>query len=237
VLGVVALFLSFDHWVQSDLFRSFTPAAKMRSSLFLSLAATAGIASATKPRFVLYHDEWHRADLPGKEATAGVTHVIQSFANSSLFSADPAGEYVPFQPVEEIRALFSNGTQVCLALGGWGDTAGFSEGAKTPESRARFAKNVADTLDRLNYDCVDIDWEYPGGNGQDYKQNPNSSKRSEIQTYPKLLAEIKKAVGKKELSIAVPGLDHDMIAYTWEQVPKINKIVDAVHVGKPDSSC
>lgn len=77
---------------------------------------------------------------------------------------------------------------------------------------------------------IDIDWEYPGGNGQDYKQVPNDKKVSEIETYPLLLQEIKTAIGDKELSIAVPGKEGDLIAFTAEQAPKINKIVDFVNV-------
>lgn len=52
----------------------------------------------------------------------------------------------------------------------------------------------------------------------------------EIENFPKLLQEIKTAIGDKELSIAVPGKEGDMIAYTAEQVPKINEIVDHVNV-------
>lgn len=77
---------------------------------------------------------------------------------------------------------------------------------------------------------IDIDWEYPGGNGEDYKQTPNSAKVSEIETYPLLLAEIKKAIRSKELSIAVPGREDDMMAFTAQQVPKINAAVDFVNV-------
>lgn len=77
---------------------------------------------------------------------------------------------------------------------------------------------------------TDIDWEYPGGNGEDYKQNPNEGKVDEITNYALLLQEIRTAIGNKELSIAVPGKEIDMIAYTAEQVPKINDIVDVVNV-------
>lgn len=77
---------------------------------------------------------------------------------------------------------------------------------------------------------IDIDWEYPGGNGEDYRRIPNSQKVSEVETYPLLLAEIKAAIGKKELSIAVPGREGDMIAYGAKQIPKIDKIVDFVNV-------
>lgn len=77
---------------------------------------------------------------------------------------------------------------------------------------------------------IDIDWEYPGGNGQDYKQVPNSKKTYEIKAFPKLLKEIKKFIGDKELSIAVPALERDMIAYIPTEAPLINKYVDFVNV-------
>ena len=45
-----------------------------------------------------------------------------------------------------------------------------------------------------------------------------------------MLKEIKSAIGSKELSIAVPGLERDMIAFTAEQAPKINDAVDVINV-------
>jgi chitinase len=66
--------------------------------------------------------------------------------------------------------------------------------------------------------------------GQDYKQIPNDQKVQEIDQYPLLLKEIKAAIGDKELSIAVPGKEGDMIAFTAEKVPEINAVVDHVNV-------
>lgn len=78
---------------------------------------------------------------------------------------------------------------------------------------------------------VDIDWEYPGGNGNDYKQIPNSAKVDEIDTYPLFLQAIRDAIGKdKLLSIAVPGLQRDMIAFTAEKGPSIFAPVDMVNL-------
>ncbi|KAI0837170.1 glycoside hydrolase family 18 protein [Hypoxylon sp. FL0890] len=186
-------------------------------------------AAASAPRFAMYYDQWHTAS-PTKDKTAGITHVITAFASTTLFTSDPPGTYSPFVDVATLRSQFPDGTKVCMAIGGWGDTAGFSVGQKTDESRKLYAKNVASTLDSLGYDCVDIDWEYPGGNGADYKQNPNSGKTDEIANYALFLQEVKSAIGDKELSIAVPGLERDMIAFTSEQVPKINAAVDVVNV-------
>lgn len=173
---------------------------------------------------------YHTDVLPNNTLTAGITHVITAFANSSLFASDPVGEYTPFKDLTSVRQMFDNGTKVCMAIGGWGDTEGFRAGLATNESRALYASNIATTLDNLGYDCVDIDYEYPGGNGYDYKDVPNSDLTSEIDTYPELLAAIKSAIGDKELSIAVPGLERDMIAYTAEKVPAINEAVDFVNL-------
>lgn len=173
---------------------------------------------------------YHTAVLPNKTLTAGITHVITAFANSSIFASDPVGTYTPFKPISDVRAMFDNGTQVCLAIGGWGDTEGFRLGLATEESRSLYASNIASIMDTHGFDCIDIDYEYPAGNGYDYKQVPNSDLVSEIETFPQLLGSIKQAIGGRELSIAVPGLERDMIAFTAESVPLIDSAVDVVNV-------
>ncbi|KAI1284402.1 glycoside hydrolase family 18 protein [Xylaria sp. FL0933] len=200
----------------------------MHFSRFLVAASMVGLAVAT-PRFAMYYDQWHTAS-PSKSITTGITHVITAFADPLLFTTNPAGPYTPFVDPSGLRASFDEGTKMCLAVGGWGFTAGFSAGQKTEETRALFAKNVAAFLDAHGYDCVDIDWEYPGGNGEDYKTNPNSGKVDEIDNYPLFLKAVKDAIGDKELSIAVPGLERDMIAFTADKVPIISDAVDVVNV-------
>ncbi|KAH7408011.1 extracellular chitinase [Cadophora sp. MPI-SDFR-AT-0126] len=196
------------------------------SSLSLGLSALQ-LASA---RYVMYVDQYHLTDLPNKTVAAGIDTVIMAFANSSLF-VSPAVNYTPFEPVSTMRSRFDNGTKILIALGGWADTDGFSAGAATEESRTDFAKNVASMVTNLGFDGVDIDWEYPGGNGADYKQNPNSGKVDQINTFPLLLAAIRSAIGpQKLLSIAVPGLERDMIAYTAEKAPSIWEPLDFVNI-------
>lgn len=78
---------------------------------------------------------------------------------------------------------------------------------------------------------VDIDWEYPGGNGEDYKQVPNSQKEWEVEAYPLLLGEIRAAMGpSKIMTAAVPGREEDMIAFTRATTPQIMGHVDYLNV-------
>lgn len=90
--------------------------------------------------------------MPDRSVTAGVTHVTTAFAGTTLFT--DGEQYEPFMPLDQIRALFDDGTKICMAIGGWGDTAGFSAGAKTKQTRQTYAKNVAATVKRLGYEEV-----------------------------------------------------------------------------------
>ncbi|KKK12489.1 hypothetical protein AOCH_006590 [Aspergillus ochraceoroseus] len=193
----------------------------MKSLIAFSLVAIQAVSA----RYGMYIDQ-----LTNRNLTAGIDHVIMAFAESILFTNPTPANYTPFASVESMRARFDPGTKFSLAIGGWGDNAGFDLAVTNDTTRRRFAKNVAQTLDRLGFDGVDIDWEYPGGNGADYRQVPNSKKTGEINQFPKLLHEIRSAIGKKVLSVAVPGLRRDMIAYTPEEAPKIWEVVDFVNV-------
>ncbi|KAL1649349.1 hypothetical protein SLS61_006457 [Didymella pomorum] len=109
-----------------------------------------------------------------------------------------------------------------VAIGGWGNTDGFSEAVKTNESRRLFAGNIKAMIDATGAD---------GGNGEDYKHIPNSEKGWEIDAYPELLAEIRAAIGpSKLLTAAVPGLKRDMLAFTEANLPKIYESVDFLNV-------
>ncbi|RFU80279.1 chitinase 18-11 [Trichoderma arundinaceum] len=194
----------------------------------VAAAALAATGATAKPRNYMYYPFWETQNLPDNSATAGITHVATAFAASTVFNS--GSDYQPFLPLDQIRSMFDDGVKICMSIGGWGDTTGFSAGAKTNETRQTFAQNVAAAVQRLGYDCVDIDWEFPGGNGEDYKQVPNSEKVWEVDAFPLLLQEIRDAIGDVELSVAAPGRVEDMMGYTPENVAKINTIVDYVNL-------
>jgi Glycosyl hydrolases family 18 len=113
-----------------------------------------------------------------------------------------------------------------IFIGGWGDE-GWPNVAAIDASWKLFAHNVAAMVEDTGADSVDIDWEYPGGNGEDYKRNPNQEKVWEIEAYPKLLAEIRAILGPNKLmSAAVPGLRRDMIAFMKDTIPLIMESLD-----------
>ncbi|KAI1272342.1 glycoside hydrolase family 18 protein [Xylaria sp. FL0933] len=198
--------------------------------LFLLFAMT--ISSATTMRNIMYLTGQHPVIPEDASLRAPITHVALAFMNSDTFNREENSPSWPiFMSVEEARSKFEPGTKIMVAIGGWGDTSGFDTAARTEESRARFARNVASMVRDTGADGVDIDWEYPGGNGEDYKQVPNEAKAWEITAYPQLLAEIRKALGSDKLmSAAVPGIPRDMLAFTADTVPQIMESLDFLNL-------
>jgi len=61
---------------------------------------------------------------------------------SSSFNDPNASDWPLFTTVDAVRSQFAKGAKIMVAIGGWGDTEGFSEAAKSAEGRRLFAGNV-----------------------------------------------------------------------------------------------
>ncbi|KAK7424001.1 hypothetical protein QQZ08_008825 [Neonectria magnoliae] len=170
--------------------------------------------------------------VPAKNAVADITHVILAFMRSETFNVDKTpSEFPLFTTVEEVRSKFVPGTKVMVAIGGWGDNEGFGVAAKTKTLRRRWAKQVAAMIEVVGADGVDVDWEYPGGNRDDYKLIPNSERVWEIEAFVSLIEELRDALSEgKLLSIAVPGKEIDLISFTPSTVPRIIKQADFLNI-------
>lgn len=77
-----------------------------------------------------------------------------AFAPSKLFNSDSTPSFTPFESPEKMRKRFSPDTKLMIAIGGWGDEAGFSDAAKEASTRERYAKNIASMLDANGFDGV-----------------------------------------------------------------------------------
>ncbi|KAG9196059.1 hypothetical protein G6011_01180 [Alternaria panax] len=191
-------------------------------------------AAAANPglKYIMYLTGQHNV-VPELSLVANISDVALAFMRSDIFNTPDQNEWPLFTTIDEVRAKFSEGTIVQVAIGGWGDTDGFSKAAKSKGSRKLFAINVKAMLDATGADGIDVDWEYPGGNGEDYKTpgHLNTDKAWEIDAYSKLLAEIRSAIGpEKTISAAVPGLPRDMIAFTPSTIPAIMESVDYLNI-------
>jgi len=71
---------------------------------------------------------------------------------SETFNDPTQKEWPLFTTIDKVRPKFAKGTIIQVAIGGWGNTDGFSTAAKTEESRSLFASNVKTMLDATGAD-------------------------------------------------------------------------------------
>ena len=57
--------------------------------------------------------------------------------------------------------------KTCLSVGGWSFSRPFPLVASDPSKRATFTKSIVDMAVEYHFDCIDIDWEFPGKAGGD----------------------------------------------------------------------
>jgi chitinase len=137
------------------------------------------------PRIVGYYAGWavydrqyFVRDIPADK----LTHLNYAFANVSedgeVILGDEWGDtQMPMPGDDENAPLLGNFHQLQLlrqahpnlktliSVGGWSQSAHFSDAALTPESRAKFARSAVNFAVKYGFDGVDIDWEYPTGGG------------------------------------------------------------------------
>ncbi|KAI1304413.1 glycoside hydrolase superfamily [Xylaria venustula] len=180
--------------------------------------AFAFITASNAFRNVLYIDEWH-PDIPtDHNVTTGITHVTMAFVDPINFTTTDHYPPPPLMSVQDLRSHFDNDTKVGIAVGGWGPFSTNFGVVSTKEYRANFSTNLAEWMDQQGYDYVDIDWEYPGGNGA---QQPTNA-TAEIENFPLLLEAIKgKLKPERGISLALAGVPDGMKAFSSPEQSKI----------------
>ena len=90
--------------------------------------------------------------VPEPILVSDITHVALAFMQSSIFNTPGWSEWPLFTSVEAVRSQFPDTTAILVAIGGWGDTQGFSDAAATEGSRRLFARNVKAMIERTGAD-------------------------------------------------------------------------------------
>lgn len=84
-------------------------------------------------------------------------------ADFTLTWGDPAADPAVLQRL--VAAAHSHGTKVKLSIGGWTGSMFFSPAVATDTSRHTFVSNLVTVFHKYDLDGIDIDWEYPGREG------------------------------------------------------------------------
>lgn len=141
-------------------------------TLLLSLAGP-GRASAAGAggagEVVGYYASWASAQgyTPDKLPAERFTQINYAFAkieDGKAVLSNPARDGETLRGLTALRRRNPD-LNIVLSLGGWDESAGFSDAAASAERRKTFAQSCVDLLVEHGLDGVDLDWEYPVSGG------------------------------------------------------------------------
>ena len=148
---------------------------KLLLTLAVSLLAAVASAHAAAPahgkRVIGYYAGWSVDRYPATKIPGELlTHVNYAFAvvtpENQCAPRNPKVAERGFAQLRELKKKHPH-LRTLISVGGWTDSTGFYDMAKTREARETFAKSAAAFAKQHGFDGVDIDWEYPGGGGDD----------------------------------------------------------------------
>lgn len=101
-----------------------------------------------------------------------MTHINFAFANcvnGEVVIGDPKGDPIKLAELKKVKEKYPK-LRTLISVGGWTWSKGFHDAALTEASREKFANTAVKYMLDYSFDGVDIDWEYPGQEGEG---NPN----------------------------------------------------------------
>ena len=115
-------------------------------------------------------DPWAAFDkpfyMPGEEEKyADEAESEEELAEILLDKGVSTGKGI-FQQFWLLKQKFPH-LKTCLSVGGWSFSRPFPLVASDPSKRATFTKSIVDMAVEYHFDCIDIDWEFPGKAGGD----------------------------------------------------------------------
>ncbi len=171
--------------------KSFYRCNKIILAMILLLCVSFSSNLFSQKLSVGYYPDYKRGVLPAEDIhLEHLTHVIHSFAypdaNGNLLHSDI------FIYPELIERVHNEGKKIFVALGGWGNSDGFSPAFADSAKRAFFINNLIQFCETHGYDGIDIDWEYPTNSADSENLN-------------KFVSELKVEKPELEISLALPG--------------------------------
>ncbi|MBJ2175497.1 glycoside hydrolase family 18 protein [Aureibaculum sp. A20] len=184
-----------------------------------------------------YQDNWGE----NLEKARQITHINYAFANIKNGKVIE-GYSVDTEALKKLNALKSinPNLKILISIGGWSWSKNFSDIALTEQSREIFANSAIDFMKKHKIDGIDLDWEYPGQNGDN-----NTFRPEDKENFTALLKRIREKLEaiKPEhylLTIATGAnqayLDHTDMAKAHQYLDFINIMTYDYYTGGSNST-
>ena len=170
----------------------------LAAALLLSLTDTGRAAGdGGGGEIVGYYASWAAAqgygpeEIPAERFTQ-INYAFVTIEDGRAALGDPARDGKNLRGLTDLRKRNPE-LRIVLSLGGWDDSACFSDVAASAGSRRDFAQSCGDLLREYGLDGVDLDWEYPVSGGA-----PGTVHRpQDRENFTRLLQELRRTLDRQ----------------------------------------
>ncbi|KAJ2721629.1 hypothetical protein GGI07_003813 [Coemansia sp. Benny D115] len=192
----------------------------------LALSMAAGVLG--RANVVGYYPNW--VDMPSVTLSK-YTHVNFAFA---IPQADGSLAYDNQSAMPAlVTQLHSAGTKAIISIGGWTGSNRFSTILKNTTTRSKFLSSIITYVTQYNLDGVDIDWEYPGREGDTCNVfDPSNDTKNFLKFLQDLRTQLDTTFGtrNKLLTLAVRVEPFDDANGPVSDVSAFAKVVDFINL-------
>ena len=110
-------------------------------------------------------DKWLGTEGEGGDYVAYGTGIGEHWTDDSAYKGN--GIFKQFWLLKQKFPHF----KTCISVGGWSFSRPFPLIASNSAKLATFVESITDMAVKYHFDCIDIDWEFPGKAGGDYVNN------------------------------------------------------------------
>ncbi|KAI1795158.1 glycoside hydrolase [Ganoderma leucocontextum] len=131
--------------------------------------STPSSASAQGPLVMAYYPDWVERDYPPENIDFSRFDWIDfAFAvpDQNMALNWDGSDDAPDLLTRLVSRAHASGKHVKLSVGGWTGSKYFSSAVATAENREALANNLLALYSQHNLDGIDLDWEYPGQDGE-----------------------------------------------------------------------
>jgi chitinase len=141
--------------------------------LLVVVAFFSSMKSATKKPVVIGYVTGYNGLIKVEQIDANqLTHINYAFVNvknNQAYLQNYRTDSINFVRLNSLK-LKNPDLQILISIGGWSWSENFSNAVLTDSLRKIFAKSAVDIIRKHKLDGVDIDWEYPGMQGEARKR-------------------------------------------------------------------
>jgi chitinase len=176
------------------------------------MSCRSGADQMTQPpkRVIIGYVPGYQGELDETTIDANkLTHINYAFVNvkdSMAWLTNIATDSINFRKLNALKKINPD-LKILPSLGGWSWSENFSDAVLTESSRKKFAMSNIAIVEQYDLDGVDIDWEYPGFQGEDnvYRDEDRQNFTLMFKALREELTALSSRTGKKYLlTTAVP---------------------------------